>query len=112
MPVVGEVEFNEDGSIDVSDEQAEDLIAATKESFDFQTESKSKKKGGKKDGEEDPEETAEVKEWREHLDKATSEELLAMAKEADLGKPEKIAAMTDEKLRSELLKKITAPAKK
>ena len=111
MPVIGEVQFNEDGSLDVADEKVEDFIAATKESFDFQPEGKSKKKGGKKDGEDD-EETDEVKEWRAQLAKATTKDLLAMAKEADLGTPEKVAAMTDEKLREELLKKLTAPAKK
>lgn len=105
MPVIGEVEFNEDGSLDVEDDKVEALVESTKESFDFQIEGDKSKKDKKED-------TAEVAEWREHLAKATSEELLAMAKEADLGKPEKVAAMTDEKLRAELLKKITAPAKK
>jgi hypothetical protein len=99
LPVVGEVAFEKDGTLEVKDEKtAFDLIEATKESFDFEQVGKPK--------ELTPEEQ-DVREYKELLDLATEQDILTFVSE--LGEEhkafkEKAAAMSNDKLKKELLK--------
>lgn len=111
LPEVGEVMFDENGAVEVADDKLEAVIAATVDSFDFRKDGESESVSddedakGKKDDK--PEFTeAEIAEWTQMIKGADTKTLLEMASELKLGKPAKIAAYTDDKLRAELLKKI------
>jgi hypothetical protein len=109
LPVVGKIEFDENGAIEVPDEFVAELIAATAESFDFRVEGEPKKEKDDEDGDNGSESKLteeQIADWKELISKASSAELLQMAAEVNLGKPAKVAAMTDEKLRVEILKKV------
>lgn len=110
FPLVGELKFSEDGTLEVPDDNAEALIEHTVDSFDFIKEGveKDAKEGAENEGGPEGADADAVKEWTDLINKASSEELLKMASELQLGKPEKIAAFTDEKLRKEILKKVTS----
>lgn len=102
FPNVGEIKFNEDGSLDVADSDVADLIEATKESFDFkivvaQENEVVPTEGGSGDLDIDP---LELEKWKELLKIAPRQELLEMAKAAKISKYQ---TLSDDILREKLL---------
>jgi len=105
MPLIGTVQFNDDGTLDVEDSLVDEFISATKDSFDFSDGIKAEPKKKKKDEpeEDDDEDDSGLEELKQQLADATTQELLELVKETDI-KPEKAASWTDARLRKELLK--------
>lgn len=100
LPVVGEVTFEKDGTLEVKDEDtALALIEATKESFDFEIVGKPKELS--------PEEK-DLKEYRELLDMVSETDLLKLVSELDdkdhKAFKTKAASMSNDKIKKELVK--------
>lgn len=97
LPLIGEVQFDDNGELEVEDDKVESVIALTTESFDF-----------KVVGAPEPpksEDDKEIEEYKELLEMVSETELLELVR--DCGDPvlkEKAAAMSNEKIKKALIK--------
>lgn len=111
MPVLGEVTFEKDGTLQVEDESLlEEFIEATLPSFNFQVKG-AKKKVVKKGG--DPQEPQDEEgddmtegEIKAKLDAMSSNELSELVKSTPDIDPVKAVAWSDARIRKELLKRL------
>lgn len=99
LPVVGNVVFNKDGSVDVEEDKVDAVIEHTRESLML------RRKDPKKGSENDPIVKKQIKEdqIREQLASLSFVQLVDLAKEAGL---DIHPASTDDKLRADLLKEL------
>jgi hypothetical protein len=110
LPVVGEAYFDKEGMLEVTIEQAVELIELTKGSIDLYNPFTKEEEDriAELNKTEDQKATEELGKL---IESATTEELLELAKESKLP-PETLAGMTDRRLRNELLKQAGLPVKR
>lgn len=97
FPVIGNATFDKDGNLDVEEDQIEEFILATQESFDFEVSGVVKEK---------TEDEKALDEYKELLDIADEKELLTLVRETgDEKLIFKAAAMSNEKIKKELVKR-------
>ena len=99
FPVIGEVTFSQDGTVDVDEDKVEAFVAKTFDSFGFYEKGASKPDALKQNQNE------QYAELKEQLDALETEDLLLLAKESGLP-PDNIAQMTDGRIRKVLLEKM------
>lgn len=103
LPVVGQVTFNDDGTVTVPEDQAEELIAYTESSFNFVIKGDEK---GEKELQDLKAAEEEDEEMKAQLAGMELKELLELVKETDIPL-DRAAGYTDAKLRAELLKRLS-----
>ncbi len=125
FPLIGSATFEKDGSLEVADDKVDEFIELTFDSFTFENldtkeeEEENEEEEGTSEGV--PEQKVKVtkatgnkgkaakekekKKMQEHLDSLNFKQLIELAKETDIPQ-ESLAAMTDKKLRKELLTRL------
>jgi len=104
FPVIGYGTFDKEGNLEVEDDDVEEFILLTKESFDFSVVAED---GGKEKTEEELKKEEDNKKLKDDLDKMDIKALSELINDAGIDR-KKAATWTDQKLRKELYKKLAA----